>query len=526
MPLFGPPNIEKMKAKRDIDGLIKALDYQKEEYRDLDKRIKYMEVRESAAHALGELRDARAVQPLISAFADISDAAMEAVVQIGEPAVDSLIPALAYIARVAAPALARIGDGRAVEPLIRTLGSHNPASSERRVQAEIGAIAQALGEFKDPRAAEPLISLLADTHEYGKISVRSAAANALANIGTPAVKPLIAALGKGDVHEIEVKGEILAKIGAPAMDPLIASLKDENPNVRTAAASALGKFNNFCAGDELITALKDENAGVRKAAAEALGKLGDLRAINPLIEMLRNGDRDDRWSAAAALEKVGWQPGRDEDSAFYWIAFGRWEECARIGAPAVKPLAAALKDYHNERKLVVAALDKLGWQPGNDETGVIYWIFKMKWEECVRIGAPAVDLLIAKLGFTVEYPQYSQLPAAEALGKIGDARAVEPLIATFMYEKNSSDVRRAAADALVKIGDARAVELLVAALKTVDEFTRRYAIQVLTSLYRSGRLDEASKELLLAHRDEMSMPHVDFEACGKHRDDGAVGFPL
>jgi len=29
MPLFGPPNVEKLKAKRDVKGLIKALGYQK-----------------------------------------------------------------------------------------------------------------------------------------------------------------------------------------------------------------------------------------------------------------------------------------------------------------------------------------------------------------------------------------------------------------------------------------------------------------------------------------------------------------
>ena len=48
--------------------------------------------------------------------------------------------------------------------------------------------------------------------------------------------------------------------------------------------------------------------------------------------------------------------------------------------------------------------------------------------------------------------------------KIGDARAVEPLIAALNDSK--SDVRLAAADALAKIGDARAVQPLIAALYT------------------------------------------------------------
>src|SRR5690554_3034255 len=53
--LFGPPNIEKMKARRDIKGLIKALSYQKDE-----------EIRADAASALGELEEQSAIDPLIN----------------------------------------------------------------------------------------------------------------------------------------------------------------------------------------------------------------------------------------------------------------------------------------------------------------------------------------------------------------------------------------------------------------------------------------------------------------------------
>lgn len=51
------PNIEKLKEKRDVDGLIRALDYNKD-----------VEVRGDAADALGELFDVRAVVPLIKAM--------------------------------------------------------------------------------------------------------------------------------------------------------------------------------------------------------------------------------------------------------------------------------------------------------------------------------------------------------------------------------------------------------------------------------------------------------------------------
>ena len=57
MSLFGHPNVEEMKAKRDVKGLIKALTYQN-----------YAAVREDAAKALGEIGNPRAVEPLAAAL--------------------------------------------------------------------------------------------------------------------------------------------------------------------------------------------------------------------------------------------------------------------------------------------------------------------------------------------------------------------------------------------------------------------------------------------------------------------------
>lgn len=54
MPLFGPPNIEKLKAKGDIKGLIKALHYKRNWH-----------VRMRAAEALGDLGCKEAIGPLV-----------------------------------------------------------------------------------------------------------------------------------------------------------------------------------------------------------------------------------------------------------------------------------------------------------------------------------------------------------------------------------------------------------------------------------------------------------------------------
>ena len=83
MPLFGPPNVEKLKSKHNVKGLIKALGYKKDP-----------SVRGNAADALVEM-GAPAVAPLIAAFdrsklegcQDIT----EILAKIGEPAVEPLI---------------------------------------------------------------------------------------------------------------------------------------------------------------------------------------------------------------------------------------------------------------------------------------------------------------------------------------------------------------------------------------------------------------------------------------------------
>ena len=56
--------------------------------------------------------------------------------------------------------------------------------------------------------------------------------------------------------------------------------------------------------------------------------------------------------------------------------------------------------------------------------------------------------------------------AARALGKLGDIRAVEPLVAAL--EDEDYGVAMAAAEALGALGDSRAVEPLIAALEDED----------------------------------------------------------
>jgi len=49
------------------------------------------------------------------------------------------------------------------------------------------------------------------------------------------------------------------------------------------------------------------------------------------------------------------------------------------------------------RNNAALALDDLGWKPLNIESEAIYSVAKKDWENCIKIGPPAVDALIAAL---------------------------------------------------------------------------------------------------------------------------------
>jgi HEAT repeat protein len=136
-------------------------------------------VRLHAAKALGEAKDARAVEPLIAALGDkgCGHTAANALAKIGKPAVETLIVALKnenpFVRRNAAKALGEIKDSSAVKPLIDAL-KDNDLIVRRNA-------AKALGEIKDFSAEEPLTSALKDESP----AVRRNASIALREMGKP-----------------------------------------------------------------------------------------------------------------------------------------------------------------------------------------------------------------------------------------------------------------------------------------------------------------------------------------------------
>jgi HEAT repeat protein/beta-lactamase regulating signal transducer with metallopeptidase domain len=261
------------------------------------------DVREQAAHGLSQLRDKRAVEPLMGALKDsnasVREGAVHALSQLRDPrAVDALIAALKdenpSVREQAAHALGQIRDPRAVDPLIATLKDANGDVREQAVHA--------LSQLRDKRAAPALALLIKDPDE----DVREQAVFALGQMrDASAIDGLTAALRDTKPDVRQQAAFALGQIrDARAVPPLISSLKDEAADVREQAAFALGQIRDRSAVEALVIAIKDPAPDVREQVAFALGQIRDPRAIDALTTALKDASADVRQQAAFALGQL------------------------------------------------------------------------------------------------------------------------------------------------------------------------------------------------------------------------------
>jgi len=173
--LFGPSEVEKLREKKDVEGLIRKLETGKPKEQS------------TAAYALGEIGDERAAEPLIGL--------LERVETDGDVCIAIV------------NALGKLGNDRAVEALVRAL-----SDTVRGRTSPIGLL---------------------------EVPVALAAAHALSSIGKPAVEPLINALGSELGRMRVYARRALEMIGEPAVEPLKKALTNENKHVRETAGEIL-----------------------------------------------------------------------------------------------------------------------------------------------------------------------------------------------------------------------------------------------------------------------------------------------
>ena len=386
MPLFGPPNIQKLKFNDDVLGLIKALNYRK------DSRI-----RKVAAEVLGQIGGAAPVESLIAAARtdeadEVQQVATMSLIKIGAHAVEPLIAGLAdkeqtegFIWRwSAAQALGHIGDSRAVLPLVAELHDLGADDHHMRQYAAtalghigqqqedakvIGQIAQALETALDDKnmsvkqaAAEGLIRIDAQqgNTELG-IQLTELLLSTFSNKGYGYVKGASQKVFRIDTFwkEAKITLQLVARVGVPAINPLFTALQSDAP-ISTRAGAMISLAGLSLRNDDasflaqvielLITALKDSDNHVASAARFALAMI-NLPATESLLKILEDtSDVDLRNSAAVVLGEIG--DPRSVEPLIEALKIAEPSDrrlylnkaLAKVGTPAVAPLINALKD--------------------------------------------------------------------------------------------------------------------------------------------------------------------------------------
>ncbi len=182
------------------------------------------------------------------------------------------------------------------------------------------------------------------------------------------------------------------------------------------AVRALGELNDTNAVEALIDFfIAGDDQGdpfLQILTLEAFGHLANPRGINPLLRSLENNDPEMRYTAAQALEEMA-QKGVREDRV-------------------IEPLIARLHDSQPRVRIMAAsALKQNGWQPGKDQIGAVYFILLNEWDRLIEIGEPAIDPLIKVINEDkTKYQPQEKTPKQKAIllvGEIGGKRAIELL---------------------------------------------------------------------------------------------------
>ena len=506
----------------------------------------------SAASALAEIDEKRAVKPLIETLeGKWTTSGIEALAKIGDKrAVEPLIKIFRDDNTIA-EALGKIGDKRAVEPLIRALAtgkgidpkkhtSHVAYDKEYQThdgrawkdESGGGMISMFPHSQKEAlvKIGKPAVELLIKALEEEDWRVRRGAAVALGEIRDErAVEPLIKTLQHKNSSVHEKVAEILKDFdsisysyydsgdgldytgtGVRSIMPLIKTHEEEDFYDKQRPGEILSGISKKYLSDDIVPlldkAFKDNR--VRYSVAEALGKIGDKNAVEPLIKALE----DDDWIAWCVRTRAAEALGKISDLRAIGpiiTALKDKDDCA-IGAmwdsnqPTYEfvrnEAKKALKNLANTDDDIPEALHKLP----TDEQRAIYLIAKEDWESLIKLGEPAVlpliealrdDYYICKVGgyrwdrYSNSYSKYS---------------------ASFIFSEKFKAVK-----ALGEIGDKRAVEPLIELLKNMNGYDSMFIPELKKVLKKRGFSTSGNKPDLIARLKDKAVQKVTKEALKK-----------
>ncbi len=257
------------------------------------------------SHAMKRLVDLGepAVDPLIAALAeeDVRWLASGALINIGNDSIRKTVLALKHknaAVRRNALFILRQLDARAAAPSIQeALSDPDPSVQVQAIQT----VAQFGGE-----GAQRLVLAKADSRVT---LVRDAAIEALPKFGSDSVSALTSLLDYGKPDDVRVAAiRALGTMGTrESLTYLKRSLTDPSPLVRYYATLTLGDTGDPSILDDLGRRMDDADPTVREAASDVFGRMPDAGRSH-LFRLLREGNMLQKISAATAIRKGRYRP--------------------------------------------------------------------------------------------------------------------------------------------------------------------------------------------------------------------------
>jgi HEAT repeat protein len=389
-----------------------------------------IEVRQTAAAALGRLQDPARYEPLIKALLDKEPEVVRAALTgLRRATEEQVIQAVVSLLRHSNYAV-RLAAAQTIDTLRWT-----PGNTEQRVWFQT-----AKGWCQRAAASGPeAIPALQLTLETSPVTAAIKALDGLRLIADPKVFTLL----RGALHSNEpaisiAAAEALGKTGGTeAVAALIASLASGHAQVRAASVQALGELRAAEATGMICTMLQDKEWEVRREAAATLGTLKSADAVEPLTKALEDTDADVRETAAMALGKIA-------------------------NRRAIGPLVLALKDeISSVRRMAAAGLSRINpdWASLPETRAAAE-----KLKEAIKNADPAVKFfvsqLLVNLGQLAPGAMGVLKPDEHLASPAGKRKRLATDLFVAMLEDADRDIRQAAVEALGRLGGDRARQAL------------------------------------------------------------------
>jgi len=507
--------LSKMNCPKCITYLIKLI--------DKDSRVSFEAIR-----ALGEFKDVRAVEPLLSDL-DIlpyEGTAIETLGNIGDPR--AVKPLLNYIENddgglrwSAAVAIGKLPEFP-IEQITEILYDEKHPNRRAAVKAldaweddrstnhlldaiRLGFSSDIRSDFVDRRniSNQTLVKLLDDSNDKIRKYAIQACGKKKVKV---AVNKLIKILKTDNKYNREEAIISLGLIGEPqALESLIDTFyKNDYSNFFESLSAgslltAISQIGGGLAYQTICKALESEIDRVRQEAVWNLRYFEKSKSIKLLINILTTGTENEKRNAIRTLcVYMDNQALPDiikcfaEDDIYLDDVGG--EVCTRFGTILLEPFDKIIKDKNAKKR------DWVAYIAHHIGTPSIKSINKLLNEKTVEIRSSA----ISSLGFIGKDSMEHILPllndtsdkcrsnAVEALRDIADYRAVIPLIKFIEKEKNKYSIKNAI-KILGYLEDSQAISIISQSLNHQDENIRKEAAIAL------GKIgDKASLDVLIA----------------------------